>query len=68
MNTKAMKMLEEVHRHAEARGATLCLCNIDKRIEVPLVVLHLTRLLHVADTRDDCIAALEKLQGDRVPN
>jgi hypothetical protein len=28
MNTKAMKMLEEVHRHAEARGATLCLCNI----------------------------------------
>jgi anti-anti-sigma regulatory factor len=62
MNTKAMKMLEKVHKRAEERGAALCLCNIDKRIERPLVVLQLTRLLNVAGTREECVAELDKLQ------
>ena len=57
-------VLAGLHLSATRCDATMHLCNINKRIEDLLVIIQLTRVLKIFDTRADALAAFEvKMSG-----
>ncbi len=58
MNTPAITMFQRVLADLEDVGAIWAFCNVDRKIEHPLVVLKLVRLFNVCDTRQEALRFL----------
>ena len=60
INTIGITMLLRIHFQVQERGARWFFCNVDKRIEEPLVIMKLIRLFNVCVTRPEALAALSQ--------
>lgn len=63
MNTKAISMFFKVREDLDAVGATWAFCNVDRKIEHPLVVMQIVRLFNVCDTRAEALSMLNRKAG-----
>jgi anti-anti-sigma factor len=58
MNSIAIGVVAGIHTSASNRGASFCVCNVERRITNVLTILKLVNVLSVFDTREDALAAL----------
>lgn len=67
MNTKAITMFWKAHTQLREAGATWAFCNVDAKIEHPLVVMKLIRLFNVCVTRAEALQSLQSEPAERNP-
>lgn len=65
MNTKAITMFWKAHAKLREGGATWAFCNVDGKIEHPLVVMKLIRLFNVCVTRAEALQSLQREPAER---
>jgi anti-anti-sigma regulatory factor len=63
MNTKAISMFFKVRGNLEEVGATWAFCNVDRKIEHPLVVMQIVRLFNVCETRTEALSMVNRKAG-----
>ena len=63
MNTRAISMFKDAYDKIQAVGAEWAFCNVDRRIEHPLVIMQIVRLFNVCETRAEALGFLSRKVG-----
>ena len=61
LNSVAIGTVVGVHTSAAKRGVAFYVCNIERRIQNVLTILKLLNVLNCFDTREEALAAFEKV-------
>ncbi len=64
MATRAIAMFKGAYDRIEAAGAEWAFCNVDRKIEHPLVVMQLVRFFNVCETREEALSFLNRQVAD----
>ena len=63
MATRAISMFKGAYDEIREAGADWAFCNVDKKIEHPLVVMRIVRLFNVCGTREEALSFLNRKVG-----